>query len=142
MLLTYIPPLKFFFLNSEQLGKLTGSIPMPSDLDVGIATRLNVTSFRDADWYKLKAGLICGRCLCSSFTLTLGEKKGRLLCRSCCLKKFRRYVTPKNVSSKIINFQFVIDNNPCFLKKYLLVQFSSERSNTTMYHRTNKLTLL
>ena len=98
---------------------------MPSDLDVGIATRLNITSFRDADWYKLKAGLICGRCLCSSFTLTLGEKKGRLLCRSCCLKKFRRYVTPKNVSSKIINSQFVIDNNPCFKKKYHHVKFFS-----------------
>ena len=105
-----------FIFIAEELGKLTGQIPMPTDLDFGIAFRSNVKLFREANWHKLKAGLICQRCLCQSHRLTLGKEKQCLLYEWCKGKKFRRYVTSKHVSSKIINFQFFIFINPCFFK--------------------------
>jgi len=82
----------------EQLGNTTGSVPLPTGTQIGIAySSASIKQFQMVNFYKLPAGLICTNFYTNTKTLRR-HKSGILICIQCKNYYLHRFVTPKRVS--------------------------------------------
>ena len=99
-----------YFSISEKLKRTTSSLPLPSGMQIGIASSsfMSMEEFRKANWHMLPDGLTCQRCFANFHSLRRHVKSGTQICIHCYNYDFHRYITPKRVSTEYYLFYFSV----------------------------------
>lgn len=74
-----------YLSNSEKLKRTTSRLPLPSGIQIGIASSsfMSMEEFRQANWHMLPDGLTCQRCFANFYSLRRYVKSGTQICIHC-----------------------------------------------------------